>query len=184
MTAIAIPYFGYASHLLSLCYPDYLEAVARGAGAGFLEATSVFPMELFLNLCWLSLLLPAFLLWRQGVGSGGRARGSASRSLVFVCVLGCALILLFPVISASDDLHAMRPEMEESESACRSATRCAGIPHALTHLVQAILPRMASATAEFEQIGTTAPFLERAPLVLFSAVPASRAPPVGLPASL
>jgi hypothetical protein len=28
-------------------------------------------------------------------------------------LLGCSLVLLFPVVSATDDLHAMRPEMEE-----------------------------------------------------------------------
>jgi hypothetical protein len=31
-------------------------------------------------------------------------------------VLGCLLILLFPVISASDDLQAMRPEAEDPAS--------------------------------------------------------------------
>jgi hypothetical protein len=29
-------------------------------------------------------------------------------------VLSCVLILLFPVISVTDDLHPIRPEMEES----------------------------------------------------------------------
>jgi len=74
-------------------------------------------MELFLNLCWLSLLLPAYLLWRQRTSSTGSekpARRPAASPFVFLCVLGCVLVLLFPVISASDDLHAMRAEMEES----------------------------------------------------------------------
>jgi hypothetical protein len=35
-------------------------------------------------------------------------------SLQCLFALGCALILLFPVISATDDLHAMRVEMDES----------------------------------------------------------------------
>jgi len=67
-----------------------------------------FSMELFLNLCWLSLLLPGYLLWRKRTSSDRRA------AFVFLCTVGCALILLFPVISATDDLHAMRTEMEES----------------------------------------------------------------------
>jgi hypothetical protein len=34
--------------------------------------------------------------------------------------LGCTLVLLFPVISASDDLHAMRAEMEDSSISKRT----------------------------------------------------------------
>ena len=49
----------YASHLPSLCYPDYLEAVAPGVTWCVLQKDWTFCMELFLNLCWLSLLLPA-----------------------------------------------------------------------------------------------------------------------------
>src|SRR5260370_14217711 len=86
-------------------------------------------MELFLNLCWLSLLLPAYLLWRQRISSD---RPAAS-PLIFLCALGCALILLFPVISATDDLHVVRPEMEESERGFRPAGNGACTPHALTH---------------------------------------------------
>src|SRR5208283_1548234 len=99
-----------------------------------LQETSAFGMELFLNLCWLSLLVPACLLWRQRNASpslNGRAKSPAPSPLVFLCVLGCALVLLFPVISASDDLHAMRAEMEESERAFRHASHGASTSHAL-----------------------------------------------------
>ena len=34
-------------------------------------------------------------------------------------VLSCVLILLFPIVSATDDLQAMQPVMEESSSAGR-----------------------------------------------------------------
>jgi hypothetical protein len=85
-------------------------------------------MELFLNLCWLSLLVPACLLWRQRNASAspdGRAKSLAASPLVFLCVLGCVVVLLFPVISASDDLHAMRAEMEESSPGKRSVRQAA-----------------------------------------------------------
>src|SRR5208283_5577467 len=100
-------------------------------------------MELFLNLCWLSLLLPAWLLWRQRTSATG-ASHPAARPLVFVCALGCVLVLLFPVISASDDLHPMRPEMEESERAFRHAGHCACTLHALTHSSPPVLPSSAA----------------------------------------
>jgi hypothetical protein len=68
-------------------------------------------MELFLNLLWLLLAIPAYCLWRKA-RRGPSVDGHSSLQCLFA--LGCALILLFPVVSATDDLHAMRAEMEES----------------------------------------------------------------------
>jgi hypothetical protein len=67
-------------------------------------------MELLLNLAWLLLGLPAYWLWR------GRkhARTGPFSALQFLLTLGCMLVILFPVISATDDLCAMRAEIEES----------------------------------------------------------------------
>ena len=61
-------------------------------------------LELLLNLCWLLLFAPAFCLWVR------RRSGSLQSVITLVCLLS----LLFPVISVTDDLHAMRQEMEES----------------------------------------------------------------------
>jgi hypothetical protein len=74
-------------------------------------------MELLLNLAWLLLALPAYWLWRR------RARNVTS--LQCLLALACTLVLLFPVISASDDLHAMRAEMEDS-SVSKRTVRAAG----------------------------------------------------------
>jgi hypothetical protein len=68
-------------------------------------------MELLLNLAWVLLALPAYWLWRRDAGSALARRFSSLQCLM---ALGCVLVLLFPVISASDDLHAMRAEMEDS----------------------------------------------------------------------
>ncbi|HLW87658.1 MAG TPA: hypothetical protein VKR57_04150 [Terriglobales bacterium] len=69
-------------------------------------------MELLLNLVWLTLALPAIWIWRHGSAHAGQPR---RHSRLGACVLlVCVLVLLFPVISASDDLHPMRAEMEES----------------------------------------------------------------------
>ncbi len=66
-------------------------------------------MELLLNFLWMLLALPAWWLWRQRVEKRGGCSG-------YQCLLAlaCLVVLLFPVISASDDLSAMRAEMEES----------------------------------------------------------------------
>lgn len=74
-------------------------------------------MELLLNLAWLLLALPAYWLWRA---SRTAPSGHRATSLQCVLALGCMLVLLFPVVSATDDLHAMGAEMEESPASKRS----------------------------------------------------------------
>jgi hypothetical protein len=138
-------------------------------------------MELVLNLFWLSLLLPAFLLWRQRATSNSssrRAKKPVAPPLFFACVIGCALVLLFPVISASDDLHAMRPEMEESERAFRHAGHCATTPHAVAPCSHLFVARSTSATPDFAQIGTGLMFLPQTHPSFFVPAPAGRAPPL------
>ena len=79
-------------------------------------------MELLLNLAWLLLALPAYWLWRdrRGIGLGRRS------SLQCLLSLACMLVILFPVISATDDLHVMRSEMEESPLSKRSISQKSG----------------------------------------------------------
>ena len=69
-------------------------------------------MELLLNLFWLLLVMPAYWMWRRH----DRNTDSFQRFLALASVL----VLLFPVISATDDLHAMRQEAEESNSTKRA----------------------------------------------------------------
>jgi hypothetical protein len=68
-------------------------------------------MELFLNLAWVLLALPAYWLWRSAPRVGRLRHFTPLQCLL---VLGSVLVLLFPVVSASDDLLAMRTEIEES----------------------------------------------------------------------
>jgi len=69
-------------------------------------------MELVLNLVWILLCVPAFWVFRRNL----RNFSSAQRFLS----LACALVILFPVISATDDLHAAPKAMEQSTSTKRS----------------------------------------------------------------
>jgi hypothetical protein len=75
--------------------------------------------ELLLNLAWVLLALPAYWLWRRKAESRGIG------PVQCLLALGCVLVLLFPVISATDDLHAMRAEMEDS-SVSKRTVRQAG----------------------------------------------------------
>lgn len=74
-------------------------------------------MELLLNLAWLLLALPAYYLWREY-----RTAHTSHKFTSLQCLfaLGCILVVLFPVISATDDLRAMRAEMEESPCSKRT----------------------------------------------------------------
>jgi len=74
-------------------------------------------MELLLNLAWLLLALPAFWLWH---GARSAPRGRNFSALQCLLALGCMLVILFPVVSATDDLRAMRNEMEESSASKRA----------------------------------------------------------------
>src|SRR5579863_1818390 len=71
-------------------------------------------MELLLNLVWLLLAIPAWWLWRA------RTPERKYSSLHCLLALGCMLVILFPVVSATDDLCAMRTEMEETPASKRT----------------------------------------------------------------
>jgi len=74
-------------------------------------------MELVLNLFWLTLALPAIWMWRH---ESVCAKDCRRFDRIRPCVLfGCVLMLLFPVVSATDDLCAMRQEIEESSPSKR-----------------------------------------------------------------
>ena len=74
-------------------------------------------MELLLNLAWLLLALPAYWLWRVSRTAPAGRKISSRQCLL---ALGCMLVILFPVVSATDDLCAMRTEMEESPASKRT----------------------------------------------------------------
>src|SRR5271154_5876550 len=81
-------------------------------------------MELTLDLIWLMLAVPAVWLWRRvPVRSGDARPWACARPLL---LLACVLVLLFPVISATDDLHVLQSEMDEPGLSKRAVRQCAG----------------------------------------------------------
>lgn len=80
-------------------------------------------MELLLNLLWLLLAMPAFWLWRYSRTAPERRKSSPLHTFL---ALGCLLVVLFPVISATDDMRAMRAEMDESPTSRRSIGQSCG----------------------------------------------------------
>src|SRR5208283_5321663 len=97
--------------------------------------------EVLLNAMWLLVAIGAFLFW-QPVRYRGAATDRVRGSALGMLALACALVLLFPVISLTDDLHAEQAPMEDSSRAIIKAR----------NIVQGCLrasrsPRMAALTA-------------------------------------
>jgi hypothetical protein len=70
-------------------------------------------MEVLFNAMWLLVAIGAFLFWRPERFRHCSAERADSRFLG-ILALACALVLLFPVISLTDDLHAEQAPMEDS----------------------------------------------------------------------
>src|SRR6516162_4156028 len=69
-------------------------------------------MELLLNLVWLALALLSFFAFvRKRKLSPVHSRSPYGTALL---ALACALVLLFPVVSASDDLHPTQAVLEDA----------------------------------------------------------------------
>ena len=69
-------------------------------------------MELLLNLVWLALASLAFCVFTLGRKESLWDRRASSRTALLA--LACTLTLLFPVVSASDDLHPTQAVIEDA----------------------------------------------------------------------
>ena len=95
------------------------------------EAKGIYSgMELFLNAVWLLLSAATLCLWlspRRAPRMERNARG--------LIVLACALLLLFPVISMTDDIHAQQITIEDASATTKKIQKSAhrhdpGLHHA------------------------------------------------------
>ncbi len=84
-------------------------------------------MELFLNLLWLLIAVSAFGAWHMHVSGGGRAPGNQRRRGWIA--LACSLVLLFFVISMTDDLHAEVMVVEDANTSRRHVCALHACPH-------------------------------------------------------
>ena len=133
-------------------------------------------MELLLNLLWLTLLLPAVLIWRRQ--SACSRSFWHPRSFRAIVLLGCLLVLLFPVVSATDDLHPIRNEIEEPNS--KRAVKQAPAAHSPDWNMgapPAYLVQVASFKPHLETCGSVTEHLPVFPDRIFSGTSGCRAPP-------
>jgi hypothetical protein len=100
-------------------------------------------MELFFNLLWLLIALVSLARWRRVFRFPRGARGlvqAAFPSLALICALG----ILFPSISVSDNLHPGLFVSEDGAGSRRAIAAVAAIGHALlSHPHHAAPPALA-----------------------------------------
>jgi hypothetical protein len=139
-------------------------------------------MELLLNLVWLTLAVPALWMWcRRSVYARDRRRFEGIRPFL---LLGCALMLLFPVVSATDDLHAMRQEMEESSPSNRIVKQATGDKSVVGVNIPRALPAWISPVPfgpDYQACGQVPAVSVFLPQPAHSTERASRAPPFESP---
>jgi hypothetical protein len=82
-------------------------------------------MEILLNTTWLMVAAAAFVFWQVELKGAADHRQQSHRFRVLT--LTVVLILLFPVISLTDDLHAEQAAMEDSS---RTGIKARNLQHA------------------------------------------------------
>jgi hypothetical protein len=136
-------------------------------------------MELFLNILWVFIALACLFVWRSRWAMQPREREHASwrQWTAFVC----ALILLFFMVSLTDDLHSELVVFEEC-SASRRHAACLARPHHApqSHAAGSVYATLTtpSFTYALAQIGLVTPELDHSRLDFHVGRTSGRAPPV------
>ena len=119
-------------------------------------------MELILNLVWVCVAIAAILGQIVTLSSSGASLRRPASYLRKLMALGCALVILFFVISMTDDLHNQQVLVEDRKSARIAAITAATANPAsprprLTHLLLVFpsLPLCSSAPAVRRGIADT-----------------------------
>jgi hypothetical protein len=115
-------------------------------------------MELFLNILWFLITVAGLILWRTRWAQRSRIRRHAAWHEW--TAFACSMVLLFFVVSLTDDLHAELMLIEDCSSSRRHAA-CVACPHhsslenTSTMHPSAVLP----AGPKFDSLAIVAPVL-------------------------
>ena len=135
-------------------------------------------MELLLNIFWLLIAAASVL----GTWIRQWRRGTSGRQLP-LCALGCVLVLLFPVISASDDLHAAALAVEASDFSrkiVKSIVLSGASAHTWPHVLPSVLLLALFSAAATKLVDTVTEQRISLPVTGFNHQVHGRAPPSGL----
>ena len=133
-------------------------------------------MEFVLNLVWVAFTLSAICAFLRNRRTGAMTpRGSFSGAFL---ALACALALLFPVVSASDDLHPTQAVLEDTMK--RVAQFVVPAHHLQAQWGSGILPLLFAIYLGFALVllRTLRPISREARVIVRERIPrAGRAPP-------
>jgi hypothetical protein len=86
-------------------------------------------MELVLNLVWIALAVGAFgALARIQFTSAEKDCIPGASNVKALLVLSCVLVLLFPIVSASDDLHPSQALLEDATKRVQQGIASLDVP--------------------------------------------------------
>jgi hypothetical protein len=118
-------------------------------------------MELLLNLVWIALAFGAFgafgALARMQLISTEKDCLPGARNAKALLALSCVLVLLFPIVSASDDLHPSQAVLEDATKRIQQGIVSLEFP--VGHVSGALVPEVfvASAWRGLSQLGRLQP---------------------------
>jgi hypothetical protein len=115
-------------------------------------------MELLLNLVWIALAVVAFsALARMQLTTAQKDSVPAVRNVKALLALSCVLVLLFPIVSASDDLHPSQAVLEDATKRVQQGIVSLEFPAG--HVSGALVPEVfvASAWLGLGQLGRLQP---------------------------
>jgi hypothetical protein len=103
-------------------------------------------MELVLNVAWFIIAATSYALLFRSLTSRSAERNRGPSPFQREVALSSVLLILFPVISLTDDLHEMQAALEESSSSGAIMERSVGyhqlttvsIPHQLVYIVSSV----------------------------------------------
>jgi hypothetical protein len=137
-------------------------------------------LELLLNFLWLMLLLPAAWIWQRRQEQAAPKSVGSLRGFRSFVLLGFIVVLLFPIISISDDLHPMRADVEESSPSKKIAKQLTAVKNPAWNQHSAPPAQIVALfSLQFSQTASEIipPYVQILPLQIHVSTIGSRAPP-------
>lgn len=136
-------------------------------------------MEAIINMVWLFVAVGAFSFFALRRSRPKAACQSRRQTLGGLVALACALIILFPIISPTDDLQAQEPMLEEcSRPLLKLGKAAQGPPNTGKHVPQlATVPQDHSFGNSIQTLGKVVLQQAQIPPLTLARASAGRAPP-------